>query len=61
MFRTVKGYYSDNPGKKESSGGKDDGEGEDAYDMRKALERDKKREHVRENGESFEVMPEDVW
>lgn len=59
VFRTVKGYYSDNPGKRDA--GEDDGEGEDAYDMRKALDRDKKREHVREGGEKFEVMPEDVW
>lgn len=56
VFRTVVGYYSDSavPGAK-------DGEGEDAYDMRKPCRRDKKKEHVRENGERFEVMPEDVW
>jgi len=59
VFRTVKGYYSDNPGKRDK--GEDDGEGEDAYDMRKALERDADRKHVRENGESFEVLPDDVW
>ncbi|ATZ54077.1 Bcnat3 [Botrytis cinerea B05.10] len=57
VFRTVKGYYNEFVGGEEV----DEGEGEDAYDMRKPLRRDKNLKHVRENGESFEVMPEDVW
>ncbi|QSZ30449.1 hypothetical protein DSL72_000003 [Monilinia vaccinii-corymbosi] len=57
VFRTVKGYYNDFVGGEEVG----EGEGEDAYDMRKPLRRDKHFKHVRENGESFEVMPEDVW
>ncbi|TVY22831.1 N-terminal acetyltransferase B complex catalytic subunit [Lachnellula hyalina] len=54
VYRRVVDYYSDDladPGKS----------GEDAYDMRKPLRRDGKREHVRERGEEFEVAPEDVW
>lgn len=54
VYRRVVDYYSDDladPGKS----------GEDAFDMRKPLRRDGKREHVREKGEEFEVMPEDVW
>jgi len=35
--------------------------GEDAYDMRKPLRRDKDKKHIRENGEQFEVDPQDVW
>lgn len=56
VYRVVKDYYSDNatPGAKK-------GEGEDAFDMRKPLERDVKLEHHRDNGEEFEVSPEDVW
>lgn len=56
VFRRVLDYYSDDP-----SPGAEEGKGEDAYDMRKPLKRDKDRKHVRENGESFEVHPEDVW
>lgn len=37
------------------------GAGEDAFDMRKPLHRDKDRKHVRENGEEFRVSPEDVY
>ena len=29
--------------------------------MRKPLRRDKERRHVREDGESFKVEPEDLW
>jgi N-terminal acetyltransferase B complex catalytic subunit len=54
IYRTVKEYYSDDPTDPSA-------DGEDAYDMRKPLRRDKERKHVRENGERFEVMPEDVW
>ena len=46
-------YYSDDPTGR--------GEGEDALDMRKPLKRDKRREHIRENGENFRVQPEDVY
>ena len=53
VFRVVVDYYNDNP-----TGG---GAGEDAFDMRKPLKRDKKKEHVRENGENFRVEPEDLW
>lgn len=53
VFRRVVNYYSDDPtGLSES--------GEDAFDMRKPCSRDKKLEHVRENGEDFPVGPEDV-
>lgn len=46
VFRIVKEYYND---------------GEDALDMRKSLSRDKKDECVRDNGEEFEVEPQEVW
>ncbi|KAF2440263.1 acyl-CoA N-acyltransferase [Karstenula rhodostoma CBS 690.94] len=46
VYRKVKDYYND---------------GEDALDMRMPLSKDKDRAHVRENGESFEVLPQDVW
>ncbi|ODV90342.1 hypothetical protein CANCADRAFT_24178 [Tortispora caseinolytica NRRL Y-17796] len=48
VYRRVVGYYYD---EKKS---------EDAYDMRKPLKRDTKRESVRENGESFRVSPREV-
>lgn len=54
VFRVVKDYYLDHatdPTK----------ETEDALDMRKALKRDKKRQHVREDGDRFEISREDVW
>ncbi|KAF2132152.1 n-acetyltransferas-like protein [Dothidotthia symphoricarpi CBS 119687] len=46
VYRRVKDYYND---------------GEDAFDMRKPLGRDKGRETVREGGEDIGVSPEDVW
>lgn len=46
VFRRVRDYYSD---------------GTDALDMRKALPRDKKRQTIRENGDSYIVEPQDVW
>ncbi len=53
VFRRVVNYYSDDPtGMSET--------GEDAYDMRKPCSRDKKLEHIRENGEDFPVSPEHV-
>lgn len=44
--RRITNYYND---------------GEDAFDMRKPLSRDKKRECIREDGENVRVSPEDVW
>lgn len=46
-------YYSDDP-----TGQKD---GEDAYDMRKPLSRDKKLKHIRKNGRDFKVEPENLY
>jgi len=46
VYRRVKYYYND---------------GEDAFDMRKPLGRDKGRGTVREGGEGVEVTAEDVW
>jgi len=54
VYRRVLEYYSDDL----TNASKD---GEDAYDMRKPLKRDKTRMHIRENGESFAVEPENVW
>ncbi|KAA8643516.1 hypothetical protein EYZ11_004274 [Aspergillus tanneri] len=53
VFRRVVNYYSDDP-----TGVSDTGE--DAFDMRKPCSRDKKLQHVRDNGEDFPVSPEDV-
>ena len=53
VFRRVLKYYSDDP-----TGGKT---GEDAYDMRKPLRRDKKLQHVRTNGENYAIQPEDLY
>jgi N-terminal acetyltransferase B complex catalytic subunit len=49
----VVNYYSD-----DIKGG---AQGEDAFDMRKPLARDKTKKHIRENGENFRVSPDDVW
>ncbi|ORY02452.1 acyl-CoA N-acyltransferase [Clohesyomyces aquaticus] len=46
VYRRVVDYYND---------------GEDAFDMRKSLGRDKNKECVREGGEETRVRPEDVW
>ncbi|KAF3040271.1 N-terminal acetyltransferase [Didymella heteroderae] len=46
VYRRVVDYYND---------------GEDAFDMRKPLSRDKGRDTVREGGEEFRVGAEDVW
>lgn len=46
VYRRVVDYYND---------------GEDAYDMRKPLSRDKGRDTVREGGEEVRVGAEDVW
>lgn len=53
-YRTVVKYYSDDPTGVST-------EGEDALDMRKPLDRDKDRVHIRENGASFLVDPDDVF
>lgn len=53
VFRRVVDYYSDDPTGRKA--------GEDAFDMRKPLSRDKKRQHIRENGESYKVNPEDLY
>ena len=54
IYRRVVGYYNDDPTGRST-------EGEDAFDMRKPLSRDKSRKYIRENGEDFKVNPEDVW
>jgi len=52
VYRRVVGYYNDNPS----------GEGgEDAFDMRKPLDRDTEKKWIREKGEDFQVNPEDVY
>lgn len=53
VFRRVLKYYSDDP-----TGGK---AGEDAFDMRKPLRRDKKLQHIRPNGENHVIYPEDLY
>ncbi|KAK2747538.1 hypothetical protein FQN57_002031 [Myotisia sp. PD_48] len=53
VFRRVVHYYGDDPSGLSSGG-------EDAFDMRRPLSRDKKLKYVRENGENFLVDPEDV-
>ena len=53
MYRRVVDYYSDDPTGKRT--------GEDAFDMRKPMKRDKNRKHIRENGESFNISPEDIY
>ena len=51
VYRRVVNYYSSDSG----------GESEDAFDMRKSLNRDKDRQHIRENGEDCKVLPKDVF
>lgn len=53
VFRRVVDYYSDDIGGSMK--------GEDAFDMRIALSRDKKKEHIRENGREHHVTAEDVF
>lgn len=53
VFKRVVSYYSDDP-----TGSK---VGEDAFDMRKPLKRDRDRIYVRQNGEAFKVHPEDIY
>lgn len=54
VFRVVKDYYGDHALDPSQSG-------EDAYDMRKSLKRDTTSKHVRTDGRSRYVQPEDVW
>ncbi|KAI1262143.1 N-acetyltransferase 5 [Xylariaceae sp. FL1019] len=54
VYRVVKNYYGDNVDDPSA-------DGEDAYDMRKAMPRDKNREHIREDGKDHEIQPEDVF
>lgn len=54
VYRRVLDYYVDDYSDP-------DADGEDAYDMRKPLSRDKDRKHVREKGEDFTVEPGEVW
>lgn len=54
VFRVVKDYYGDHATDPTQSS-------EDAFDMRKAMRRDKTGQHIRDNGENHEVRPEDVW
>ncbi len=54
VFRVVKDYYADHSSDATLPG-------EDAFDMRKPMKRDVKREHVRDDGEKHEVDPMDVW
>ncbi|RMZ81190.1 hypothetical protein DV737_g2673, partial [Chaetothyriales sp. CBS 132003] len=54
-FRIVVDYYQDNLVDPNSS------TGERALDMRKSLDRDKNKTHVRDNGKDFKVFPEDVF
>lgn len=52
VYRRVEGYYNG------MGGGKD---GEDAFDMRKALPKDVDRRSVRPDGRLHRCKPEDVW
>ena len=53
-YRRVLSYYSDDPTGRSSTG-------EDAFDMRKPLKRDKKKKYIRENGEDFRITPEEMY
>lgn len=54
IYRVVKDYYGEHSSDPTRPS-------EDAYDMRKPMKRDVKREHVREDGIKYEVDPSDVW
>ncbi|OBA24495.1 acyl-CoA N-acyltransferase [Metschnikowia bicuspidata var. bicuspidata NRRL YB-4993] len=56
VYRRVIGYYGD----KYPTDRDHVNDDVDAFDMRKALPRDVKRETVRENGEKFNVFPHEV-
>lgn len=53
IFRRVINYYNDDPTGRKG--------GEDAFDMRKPLSRDKKLQHIRPDGENHRVNPEDLY
>ena len=53
IFRRVIDYYNDDPTGRKA--------GEDAFDMRKPLSRDKRLKNIRKNGENFRVEPEDLY
>ena len=53
VFRRVVDYYSDDVGGSMK--------GEDAFDMRIPLARDKEKKHVRSNGRDMRVTAEDVF
>lgn len=53
VFRRVVDYYSDDIGGSMK--------GEDAFDMRIPLARDKAKQHIRENGREHRVTAEDVF
>ena len=63
VYRRVVKYYSD--GLDERGGMVEEGEdgerGEDAFDMRKPLSRDKGRKYVREGGEEYRVGADEVF
>ncbi len=55
VFRRVVDYYSDDPTGRSVTGG------EDAFDMRKPLARDRERKYVRaKGGEEVRITPEDL-
>ncbi|KAL2111835.1 hypothetical protein VUR80DRAFT_9223 [Thermomyces stellatus] len=54
VYRVVQDYYGDHATDPNASS-------EDAFDMRKPMKRDTKREHVRDDGEQHFINPEDVW
>ncbi|KAI0472177.1 N-acetyltransferase 5 [Xylariaceae sp. FL0804] len=54
VYRVVKDYYGDNVNDPSAHG-------EDAYDMRKSLRRDKTGKHTRTDGRKHEVQPDDVF
>lgn len=54
VFRVVKDYYLDHA----TDATKDT---EDAFDMRKPLKRDSKLQHVRNDGDKYEVSRDDAW
>ncbi|KAI1326888.1 N-acetyltransferase 5 [Xylariaceae sp. FL0255] len=54
VYRVVKDYYGDNPNDPSARG-------EDAYDMRKPMPRDKTLKHIRKDGRNHAVQPEDVF
>ncbi|EGX95203.1 N-acetyltransferase 5 [Cordyceps militaris CM01] len=54
VFRVVKDYYIDHATDPTKAT-------EDALDMRKPLKRDADRQHIRKDGERYEVSRDDVW